>query len=148
MPNVERLIIATSPFQELIMTTRRVYRWEAPMETTKYLVIYITLWYLNLILPGVVSSPLWFQTPSANYGLQLSWMVYIVAERRIHGVTMKDLREDIKHTEDTQRTALSLTEFIEKKGDEHWGNEILQDLGPWLMVQLGDTANLCETLRK
>ena len=61
---------------------------------------------------------------------------------------MESMREDIKHTEDTQRTALSLTEFIEKKGDEHWADEILEDLGPWLMVQLSDAANLCETLRK
>jgi hypothetical protein len=54
MPNIERLIVATSPFQELIMTTRRVYRWEKPAETSKYLVIYIVLWYFNLLLPGVV----------------------------------------------------------------------------------------------
>jgi hypothetical protein len=55
MPNIERLIVATSPFQEFVMTTRRVYRWEHPAETAKYLVIYLVLWYLNLILPGVVS---------------------------------------------------------------------------------------------
>jgi hypothetical protein len=55
MPNIERLIVATSPFQEFVMTTRRVYRWESPAETTKYLVIYLVLWYMNLLLPGVVS---------------------------------------------------------------------------------------------
>jgi hypothetical protein len=55
MPNIERIIVATSPFQEFIMTTRRVYRWEKPAETSKYLVIYILLWYFDLILPGVVS---------------------------------------------------------------------------------------------
>jgi hypothetical protein len=55
MPNIERLIVATSPFQELVMTTRRVYRWEDRMETTKYLLIYVILWYLSLILPGMVS---------------------------------------------------------------------------------------------
>jgi hypothetical protein len=55
MPNIERIIVATSPFQEFIMTTRRVYRWEKPAETSKYLVVYILLWYFNLILPGVVS---------------------------------------------------------------------------------------------
>jgi hypothetical protein len=54
MPNIERLIVATSPFQEFIMTTRRVYRWENRAETTKYLLIYLVLWYLNLLLPGIV----------------------------------------------------------------------------------------------
>jgi len=54
MPNVERLVVATSPLQEFIMTTRRVYRWEVPVETSKYLAIYIALWYLDLLLPGLV----------------------------------------------------------------------------------------------
>jgi hypothetical protein len=57
MPSIERLIVATSPFQEFIMTTRRVYRWEHPAETAKYLVIYLVLWYCNLLLPGIVSLP-------------------------------------------------------------------------------------------
>ncbi|CAN9345262.1 unnamed protein product [Alternaria alternata] len=130
MPNIERLIVATSPFQEFIMTTRRVYRWEYPAETTKYLVIYIVLWYLNLLLPGA-----------------LSVVLYLVAERRLHGQSIEDLREDIKHREDVERTALSLTEFIEKQGDENWAHDLLQDLGPWLMVQLADLANFFESVR-
>lgn len=112
------------------MTTRRVYRWEYPVETTKYLVIYIVLWYLNLLLPGA-----------------LSVVLYLVAERRLHGQSIEDLREDIKHREDVERTALSLTEFIEKQGDENWAHDLLQDLGPWLMVQLADLANFFESVR-
>jgi len=56
MPNIERLIVATSPFQEFMMTTRRVYRWEHPAETVKYLLVYSILWYFNLLLPGAVRS--------------------------------------------------------------------------------------------
>jgi hypothetical protein len=130
MPNIERLIVATSPFQELIMTTRRVYRWERPLETTKYMAIYILLWYFNLLLPGIMSA-----------------LLYMVVERRWHGRSMEDLREDIKHREDVERTALSLTEFIEKQGDENWAHDLLQDLGPWLMVQLADLANFFESVR-
>lgn len=54
MPNVERVIIASAPFQEFIMTTRRVYRWESPAETSKYLIVYVLLWWFNLLLPGMV----------------------------------------------------------------------------------------------
>lgn len=112
MPNIERLIVATSPIQEFIMTTRRVYRWEYPAETLKYMGIYIVLWYFDLLLPGVLSA-----------------LLYLVVERRWHGQSIEDLRNDIKHIEDVERTALSLTEFIEKRGDENWANELLQDLG-------------------
>ncbi|KAF1944695.1 hypothetical protein EJ02DRAFT_452296 [Clathrospora elynae] len=130
MPNIERLIVATSPFQEFIMTTRRVYRWEKPTETSKYLVIYLVLWYFNLLLPGILSA-----------------LLYLVAERRIHGQTMEDLREDIKHRENVQQTALSLTEFIEKQGDENWADDLLRDAGPWLMIQLADMASFFESVR-
>lgn len=56
MPNMERLLIASSPIQELVMTSRHIYRWEQPAETLTYLLIYATLWYLDMLLPGSVSN--------------------------------------------------------------------------------------------
>jgi len=79
---------------------------------------------------------------------KLSALVFMVIQRRTHGNTLKDLREDIKHREDTNRTALSLTEFIAKEGDEKWADDLLEGIGPWLMIQLADMANFFETLRK
>jgi hypothetical protein len=49
--------------------------------------------------------------------------------------------------EDTQQTALSLNEFIEKRGDDKWADEIVEAVGPWLMVQLSDMANFFESMR-
>jgi hypothetical protein len=61
---------------------------------------------------------------------------------------LEDLRQDVKRTEDVHQTALTLTEFIEKRGDELWADELLEGLGPWLMVQLCDLAAFFEVLRK
>ena len=69
-------------------------------------------------------------------------------ERREHGNTIEDLREDIVHREDQRTTALSLTELIVKEGDENWSDDLVNELGPWFMIQLADLANLCESLRK
>jgi len=69
-------------------------------------------------------------------------------DRYFHGNSLKDLREDVKRTEDLQQTAFTLTEYIEKKGDELWADELLQSLGQWLMIQLCDMANFCEVMRK
>ena len=143
------------------MTTRRVYRWEKPAESFKYLVIYVLLWYFNLILPGVVSCSTHssYASTSTSQKLllpirqrltpnQLSALLYLVAERKWHGQSMEDLREDIRHREDVERTAVSLTEFIEKQGDENWADDLLQQIGPWIMVQLADMANFFESVRK
>ncbi|KAF1349477.1 hypothetical protein EJ07DRAFT_139711 [Lizonia empirigonia] len=130
MPNIERLLIASSPIQEFIMTFRRVYRWEQPATTIKYLAIYSALWYFNMLLPGCLAA-----------------LVYLVLQRRAHGNTMQDLREDIEHRENQRVTALSLTELIVKEGNENWSDELLDGLGPWLMVQLADLANFFESMR-
>jgi DNA-binding transcriptional regulator YdaS (Cro superfamily) len=79
---------------------------------------------------------------------KLAAFVYLVIERRTHGNTIEDLREDIKHREDQRTTALSLTELVVKEGDENWSDHLLEGLGPWLMVQLADVANFFESMRK
>jgi hypothetical protein len=72
----------------------------------------------------------------------------LVAERRLHGKTIEDLRQDIKRTEDRNQTAFSISELIEKRGDEHWADELIEKVGPWAMVQLADVANQLEVMRK
>ena len=79
---------------------------------------------------------------------KLSIIMYLVVKRRFYGNSIDDLRKDIRHREDVERTSLTLTELIEKKGDEEWADELLQSLGPWLMVQLADMANFFESVRK
>jgi hypothetical protein len=74
--------------------------------------------------------------------------VYLVAERRAHGNTLEDLREDIKHREDQRVTALSITELIVKEGEMNWSDDLIEGLGPWLMIQLADLANFFESMRK
>lgn len=54
MPNIERLLLASSPFQEFVMTSRQIYRWDRPAETLTYLLIYATLWHSNLLISGCV----------------------------------------------------------------------------------------------
>ncbi|KAL1612738.1 hypothetical protein SLS60_000967 [Paraconiothyrium brasiliense] len=81
------------------------------------------------------------------YGQNLATCMYLVVERRTHGNTMKDLREDIEHRENQNATALSLTELIVKEGDENWSDKLVEGLGPWLMLQLADLANFFESLR-
>lgn len=79
---------------------------------------------------------------------QLATLVYLVFERRAHGNTMEDLREDIKHRENQRITALSLTELIVKEGEDNWSDDLLEGLGPWFTVQLTDLANFFESVRK
>ena len=117
IPNIERLLVASAPFQQMAMTIRRVYRWQNPSETAKYLVIYIILWWFDVIICGVLSA-----------------IVYFVIERRVRGFHIEDLREDIKRSKNAQATAMTINEFIDKRGDENWAEDVIQTVGTWLMM--------------
>ncbi|KAI4851879.1 hypothetical protein E4T44_01853 [Aureobasidium sp. EXF-8845] len=130
MPNVERIIIASAPFQRFIMKTREVYRWEDPTTTTTVLLIYMVLVYYSLLLPA-----------------SLSGIVYLILRKRLFSKTLEDVRTDLERTEDQRQTPLDLTEFIEKQGDGSWLEKLQEVMGPWVMVQLADAANMFEILR-
>jgi hypothetical protein len=75
-------------------------------------------------------------------------MIYLIVHRKTNPPSIEDLRKDIVRTEDLSEAALTLSEFIEKRGDELWVDPIIQELGPWALVQLADLANMMEIIRK
>lgn len=79
---------------------------------------------------------------------QLLSLLYLLIHRKVRSPTIEDLRKDIKRTEDVNETALTLSEFIAKKGDKEWADPLIEKLGPWALVQLSDLANMMEVLRK
>ena len=55
--SIERLLVASAPWQEFAMHVRRIYRWEYQKETLTYLVAYMILWsYGALSAAGVILS--------------------------------------------------------------------------------------------
>lgn len=53
--HVERLVMASAPWQSWAMDVRSIYRWENPQTTIKWLVIYIFLWYTEHLMGFLVS---------------------------------------------------------------------------------------------
>ena len=54
--SIERLLIASTPWQEVIMNIRRIYRWENSNETLTYLVIFLFLWVANCVASAIVNT--------------------------------------------------------------------------------------------
>ncbi|KEQ90460.1 hypothetical protein AUEXF2481DRAFT_704308 [Aureobasidium subglaciale EXF-2481] len=130
MPNIERVIIASAAFQRVMMMTRQIYRWENPTTTAVVLVLYMTLVYYGLLLPGILSG-----------------LVYLVLRHRMLQKTLEDVRADLERTEEQSQDPLDLTEFIEKQRDGSWMERLQEVMGPWVMIQLADAANMFEILR-
>ena len=71
-----------------------------------------------------------------------------VLRRRYRVQTIGRLREDVIRAEDPTVTALTLIEQIEKRGAHGWIEPLIEDMGEWLLIQLGDVANLLEVMLK
>ena len=56
--SIERVLVASTPWQELIMHIRRIYRWDNTNETLTYLIIFLLLWAINCVASAIVSNSL------------------------------------------------------------------------------------------
>lgn len=74
--------------------------------------------------------------------------LWIVLSRRLNPDSIEDMRENIKRTEDTKRTARNITELVNQHGAEGWLEFLVSNTGPTLMLQLEDMADLLERLTK
>lgn len=48
--------MTSTPYQMLLMSIRRIYRWDDPTTTAKYLIAYIFLWTMNYLSGAAVST--------------------------------------------------------------------------------------------
>ena len=53
---IERLVMASAPWQSWAMDVRAVYRWESPRTTAKWLALYLVLWYTEHMMGFLVSA--------------------------------------------------------------------------------------------
>lgn len=56
--SIERVLVASTPWQEVIMHIRRIYRWDNTNETLTYLIIFLLLWAINCVASAIVSNSL------------------------------------------------------------------------------------------
>ena len=48
--HVERIVLASAPWQKWAMDIRHIYRWDNPARTTKWLLVYLVCWYYRMLL--------------------------------------------------------------------------------------------------
>ncbi|MCJ1407476.1 hypothetical protein MMC19_001547 [Ptychographa xylographoides] len=125
--HVERIIMASAPWQKWAMDVRAVYRWDDPRKTGGWLAFYLVLWHFQFMM-----------------GFLWSYILYLVIRNRYFPTSVKALRESNRRAKDLEGTAYQLGELVEKHGRENWVEPLIEELGPFIQLQLGDVANLLE----
>ncbi|KAK4550289.1 hypothetical protein LTR36_003256 [Oleoguttula mirabilis] len=125
--HVERLLVASESFQFWWMRVRRVYTWEDPWLTTKWL-----LFFLFCVKTGYFMTWFWL------------YLLYSVATNFYgkHGRTW--MRESYHRANRTDERAAMLSELIVRHGSDAWVGPFLEEFGPWMQLQIGDLADFLE----
>ena len=75
-------------------------------------------------------------------------MILLVIRRGSQDPSIEDLRQEIQRIESVSSRSDSFTDFVEKRGSADWLEPLVDAVGPWLLLQLGDVANSLEVVRK
>ncbi|MCJ1293627.1 hypothetical protein MMC34_005182 [Xylographa carneopallida] len=129
--HVERLVMASAPWQKWVMDVRTIYRWENPRRTGIWLAIYTVLWYFQF-----------------EIGFAWIYIIYIVLRNRYRPSSIADLQASVRRSQGLEGTALQFGELVAKHGREDWIEPLVDALGPYLQLQLNDLANALEVLAK
>lgn len=124
---IERLVMASAPWQSWAMKVRSVYRWEDPRTTGKWFALYVSLWYTEHIM-------------AFFYG----YIIYYVVKNRFYPTSVGSIRSSMQRAQDSRSTAYKLSELIDKHGRANWLEPLIANLGPYIQLQLGDLANMLE----
>lgn len=124
----ERLLVASSPIQTFLMHLHKVSLWEDPMLTLRW----VGVW-LFMIKTGYISCIL--------YG----YMVYNVLGNRHNQNTLSSIREAQERAASGGRP-YKISELVDRHGDEHWLEPLMDELGPIAQIIVGDAADLVEKM--
>lgn len=125
--HVERIVFASAPWQAWAFDVRSVYRWEHPPTTLRWLALYVFLWYTD-----------------HTFGFLYAYILYIVLKSRFYPTSIDSLRTSMQRAHDQHQSAYRLGEHIDKLGNENWLEPLMQEMGPYIQLQLGDIANMLE----
>ena len=127
---VERLITGSGQWQAWLMDVRSVYRWEDRTRTAKWYALYLVLWYTSRIM-----TFFW------------AYVLYHVLSNRSWSHSVQQVQAAAKRALDRESTAFQIGELIDRHGSEDWLDPLIQEVGPFVQLQLGDMANLLEVLQ-
>ncbi|RDW85209.1 hypothetical protein BP6252_02799 [Coleophoma cylindrospora] len=127
--NLERLIMVSASAQTFLSKVRRIYRWDNPVTTIKWMTLYFFLLHISHIM-----------TFAYGYG------IYVVVRNYYYPTRLGALREGIERSLDRGATAFKIGELMDRNGNDDWLAPLLEELGPFIQIQVIDLANLLEVM--
>ena len=124
---VERISMSSAPWQAWLIDVRRVYTWEDPKRTSKWMILFWSLWYTEHVV-----------------GYFYAFVIYSVLRNRLYPDSVEVVRQAYARAADQALKAQAWGELVEKHGNKDWIEPLLDELGPVVQLQLADAADYLE----
>ena len=72
----------------------------------------------------------------------------MVIYNRYHPQSLQALQESIKRNVERNSTASRFGELLDKHGRDEWLGHVIENVGPFIQLQVGDLADLLEIFSK
>lgn len=76
------------------------------------------------------------------------YVIYIVLKSRYFPSTAESVRESLDRSINKSEQALRWGEIVDRHGREKWIEPLLDEVAPFIQLQVGDIADFFEILRK
>lgn len=126
---VERLSVASAPWQAWLIDVRRVYTWKDPKRTGKWMMLFWTLWYVQHIV-----------------SFFFAYIIYTLRRNRLYPEDVEGVRQAYARSIDQVMKAQAWSELVEKHGPKGWIEPLFDEPGPLIQLQLSDAADYLEIL--
>ncbi|TIA72814.1 hypothetical protein D6C83_00795 [Aureobasidium pullulans] len=123
---VERILIASAPWQTFFLSLRSLYLWEDPARTKKWLAIWLFVWYMDYCVCFV-----------------LAYSAVAVLRNRFQHKQVEEMREQYQSALQKGSSAYKFSALLQQHGSD-WVDPVLESAGPKIQLHLGDFADLLE----
>ncbi|KAF4544193.1 P-loop containing nucleoside triphosphate hydrolase protein [Lasiodiplodia theobromae] len=128
--HLERILMASAPWQSYFLKLRGIYLWENPRKSGRWMAIFVFLWWADYVFSFI-----------------LLWCVFIVLRSRYSQRSIKSLRESHERVMDQGATAFKISELIHRHGPGEWLDPLIDEIGPRAQLQLNDLADHLERMQ-
>ncbi|KAL0258625.1 hypothetical protein SLS55_006122 [Diplodia seriata] len=128
--HVERILMASAPWQSYFLKLRDIYRWENPAKTGRWLAIFVFLWVADYVFTFI-----------------LCYCVFIVLRNGYSHHSFKSLRESHERAMDEGATAFKISELIHRHGPGEWLDPLIDEIGPRAQLEFNDLADHLERMQ-
>jgi hypothetical protein len=125
---IERILIASSPWQTFFLSLRSLYLWEDPAKSRRWLAIWLFVWYMDYIVTFI-----------------LAYCLVTVLQNRFQRKQVEEMREAYTSTLKKGSSAYKFSALLQEHGAD-WVDPFIESAGPKIQMQLSDIADTLEML--